>query len=371
MSDGVHNPSALSTTLDHLRWVSALAVLLGHAREVLFVPHFPPGALPVWAKALYFLTNFQKEAVIVFFVLSGVLIGGKLMDYAARPAFPLGRYAIERLTRLYVVLLPALALSLLPLLTGACTGSVGAWLASLVFLQDVAAPALSCNEPLWSLANEFWYYVLGALVVLGPRRRLAWLVAAAVMGGLLVLDNAVDGRNVALHAPIWAMGMLAFSPGVPRLRLVPAVLVLAGALVVSRLHLLDPVFWLRDAIIGAAVVLLLNAIAARPTPASPVGWGPVGWGPVRWGPVRWGRGLAGFSYSLYLTHWPVLLLIRQTVLPTPLDPMQPRSYALALAAAAVAFAVAFVFALATERQTARVRRAVMAWGVAAGRLLKV
>ena len=119
----------LSGTLDHLRWISALAVLVGHAREVLFVPHFPPDALPVWAKALYFVTNFQKEAVIVFFVLSGVLIGGKLMEYAAEPVFPLGRYAVERLTRLYVVLLPALALSLLPLVSGACIGSAGAWLA--------------------------------------------------------------------------------------------------------------------------------------------------------------------------------------------------------------------------------------------------
>lgn len=338
----------LSGALDHLRWISALAVLVGHAREMLFVPHVPVGSLPAWAKALYFLTNFQKEAVIVFFVLSGVLIGGKLMEYAAQPVFPLARYAVERLTRLYVVLLPALALSMLPLASGACTGSAGAWLAALVFLQDVAIPAPSCNEPLWSLANEFWYYVLGALVVLAPRRPLAWVGALAVVAGLLALDNAVDGRNVVLYAPLWGMGMLALSSGVPRLKLGPAVMVLLVALLLSRLHLLDPVFWLRDALIAAAMVLLLNALSARPSSPAAPGFG------------RWGRGLAGFSYSLYLTHWPVLLIIRQA-LPGPLDPTQPHSYAVALAASAFAFALAFVFALGTERQTARVRRAVMAW----------
>lgn len=352
MSDGVPNPSAspmLSGALDHLRWISALAVLFGHAREVLFIPDIPPAQLPLWAKLFYGLTNFQKEAVVVFFVLSGVLIGGKLMDYAARPEFPLARYATERLTRLYVVLLPALALSLLPLISGACTGSVGAWLSALVFLQDLVTPAPSCNEPLWSLANEFWYYVLGLLVVLGPRRPLAWLGAVGVVAGLLALDNAVDGRNVVLYAPIWAMGMLALSPGMPRLKVWIAVLVLAAALVLSRVHILDPLFWLRDAFIAAAMVLLLRAMAVRPAV------------PAAQGLARWGRGLAGFSYSLYLTHWPVLLLIRQG-LDALLDPSQPRSYAVVFAAAGGAFALAFVFAIATERQTARVRRAVMAWG---------
>lgn len=353
MSDGVHHPSAsplLSGVLDHLRWLSAVAVLLGHAREVLFVRDFPLQDLPVWAKLFYGVTNFQKEAVVVFFVLSGVLVGGKLVDYAAQPEFPVGRYAVERLTRLYVVLLPALALSLVPLLSGACAaGGMGAWLAALVFLQDIAAPAPSCNEPLWSLANEFWYYALGLLVMLGPRRPLAWLGAVAALCGLLVADNAVDGRNVVLYAPIWAMGMLALSPALPRLNPLIAAVALAVALILARTHLLDGLFWLRDVFIAAALVLLLNAVAALP---------PV---PVAPGLLRWGRGLAGFSFSLYLTHWPVLLVIRQSALHAPLNPLQPPSYAAVFVSSALAFALAFVFAWATERQTARVRRAVTAW----------
>ncbi|MBX9635252.1 MAG: hypothetical protein K2X44_09760, partial [Magnetospirillum sp.] len=164
--------------------------------------------------------------------------------------------------------------------------------------------------------------------------------------------DAVDGRNVMLYAAIWSMGMALRWPGIPRLGPVWAGMALAAALILSRLHVLDPVFWLRDIFIAAALLLLLNAIAALPSAPTPLGGG------------RWGRRLAGFSYSLYLTHWPVLLLLRQYVLSAPLDPLRVASYGVAFAAAVLAFALAFAFAWGTERQTSRIRRGLMGWRTA-------
>lgn len=333
---------AMSDLLDHLRWLSALTVLLGHARELLFPPFEQVEAPSVAVRLFYFLTNFQKEAVIVFFVLSGILICAKLGDYSRRSVFPVGRYVLDRLTRLYVVLLPAVLVALVPLATGACpSDGVWPWLASLVFLQDVAVPAPTCNEPMWSLANEFWYYALSLLAVLGLRHRWAWLAAGGLAGMIFALDQGIDGRNVVLYAPVWASGALLLTARRLRPPLGMAALLLAASLLASRLHVLDQWFWLRDFAIAVAVLALIAALAARRV-LVPDG-----------AMARFGRHMAAFSYSLYLTHWPLLLLMRQAF--GEQDPAGLAAYGVYGAAVAAALAFAYGFAALTERRTVWLR----------------
>ncbi len=62
----------------------------------------------VFLNLVYFITNLGHEAVVVFFVLSGFLIGGNLTDSMRRGSFDLVRYLIARFTRVYIVYLPAL-----------------------------------------------------------------------------------------------------------------------------------------------------------------------------------------------------------------------------------------------------------------------
>src|SRR6185369_2558000 len=53
-------------------------------------------------------------------------------------------------------------------------------LANAVFLQTIAAPTFGSDAPLWSLAYEFWYYVmfpLLMLVLLGTGSRPARIAA--------------------------------------------------------------------------------------------------------------------------------------------------------------------------------------------------
>jgi hypothetical protein len=83
------------------------------------------------------------------------------------------------------------------------------FLGNLCFVQTVSVPVYGSNGPLWSLANEFWYYVmfpLGAVALMGvleAQRRwipllqflllgllICWLPLPLVMGGLVWVMGA-------------------------------------------------------------------------------------------------------------------------------------------------------------------------------------
>ena len=71
--------------LDWLRFAAALTVVVVHVRGALLLPF---GSLPVEQRslpvaALYLLTRIGNEAVVVFFVLSGFLVGGKAFERMA------------------------------------------------------------------------------------------------------------------------------------------------------------------------------------------------------------------------------------------------------------------------------------------------
>jgi peptidoglycan/LPS O-acetylase OafA/YrhL len=66
----------LSTFLHFLRWISALTVLVWHLVVFLFVPYSQLQSPGVLLKMFYWATGFGHQAVLVFFVLSGFLVGG-------------------------------------------------------------------------------------------------------------------------------------------------------------------------------------------------------------------------------------------------------------------------------------------------------
>ena len=56
----------------------------------------------------YFVTGLGHEAVVIFFVMSGLLVGGLSLErYVARRFVP-SEFVIQRLSRIYIVLIPAL-----------------------------------------------------------------------------------------------------------------------------------------------------------------------------------------------------------------------------------------------------------------------
>ena len=178
---------------------------------------------------------------MVFFVLSGYFISASVLRDRVTGRWSWTKYSVSRLTRLYLVLVPGLLLTILfdglgliffpdsPVYSGAVRGwhhdffavadrlSVVTFMGNLMFLQTVVVPSLGSNEPLWSLSYEFWYYVLFPLGCLAFAQRtqvwarVACLVVCAILLGLL-------GKSISLYFPVWLLGTaIVLIPPIPRL----------------------------------------------------------------------------------------------------------------------------------------------------------
>jgi peptidoglycan/LPS O-acetylase OafA/YrhL len=97
--------------LDLTRGLAALVVFGGHLRSFLFVPFPQAGPLGWPWKTFYFATGLGHSAVMVFFVLSGFLIGGNVARSVRAGRWSWRDYAVKRMSRLWLVLIPALVLA--------------------------------------------------------------------------------------------------------------------------------------------------------------------------------------------------------------------------------------------------------------------
>ena len=97
--------------LNFLRATAALLVLFGHSRNWYFLKIGVVEHPSIFLKLFYFVAVLEHEAVVIFFVLSGFLIGGSLADSLQRGSFDLVRYLIARFVRIYIVYVPALILT--------------------------------------------------------------------------------------------------------------------------------------------------------------------------------------------------------------------------------------------------------------------
>ena len=202
-----------SEFLDLSRWGASILVVLTHVRslvlvdyEHVFVSH------NVAIKALYFVTNFGHAAVIIFFVISGYLVGGRTLIKARLRGFSPIDYAIHRFVRIYIVLVPAIVLGFLLDWAGSrYFDDLGLYshtgpfnisslrfsavdhltavtaLGNLLQLQTITVPPLGSNGPLWSLASEWWYYVIAGLGLAAAfSSKLSWRFVSAC-GAVLVI----------------------------------------------------------------------------------------------------------------------------------------------------------------------------------------
>ncbi len=109
-SDGTHYD-----WLDFLRFICAFIVVVGHARGFFFVDY---SALNTESKgvitaAFYGLTRIGHEAVIAFFVLSGYFVGGRAAKRISEGNFNKSDYAIDRISRVFLPLVPVVIFSAL------------------------------------------------------------------------------------------------------------------------------------------------------------------------------------------------------------------------------------------------------------------
>jgi peptidoglycan/LPS O-acetylase OafA/YrhL len=164
-----------SILLDLLRWLSAFFVVIGHLRSVIFCNYKEILHPNLFLNAFYFLTGFGHEAVIVFFILSGYLISGSLFKDLNNNLLNFKRYFINRFSRIYIVYVPAIFLTLILDQIGIYffnqsgiynhgvpissipfnildRENIQDLLGNLFMLQISYYPTIGSNGPLWSLA---------------------------------------------------------------------------------------------------------------------------------------------------------------------------------------------------------------------------
>lgn len=353
-------------SLDLARAAAAYCVVIGHCRSLVLEDWMGGGAV---AAAWYATGVFGHQAVIVFFVLSGFFVGGSAIEALRAKRFLMERYAARRVARLGVVLIPAIFVTIVcdligihwvqatTLYSGNSGSTVLAYdamrrldvftaLGNAVFLQPMIVETVGSNGALWSLSYEFWSYFLFPLLLIATLTgaSLQWRLWAA---GLVVAIMVLLSWGGILLFLIWSMGALvAFASYYePRWKLSGAygvlplgfflLVLLATATKFIPAQLKDPVLALAFA--GFLMTEVWRG-ARLPQP-----W------------AGWAQFSAGFSYSLYAVHFPVVLLAKAVVLDAGRLPFGPIGVgvqiALILLATLAAIGVWYFF----ERHTAKVQ----------------
>lgn len=368
--------------LDLLRGASALLVMLGHLRGFLFVDYSELPTANLFSKLFYFGTGLGHQAVMVFFVLSGYFVGGSVLASLTKKRFSWASYTTARLSRLWTVLIPTLLLTLFidsltvrqspasmdglhaeifcsgPSILNPAAHDPVTFLGNLFFLQTIEVPVYGTNSPLWSLANEFWYYILFPLLAFTSaaflpnlRRSSSHFFQTALCVLLLIVLFVWLPTSILKYGLIWLLGVGVWclaNASQPKLdwqstkwRIMFG-MVFAASFIASKSSL-----WIgRDWMVGLTFSLWMLTLLGP--------WARLGW----WSKTS--AALSEISYTLYIVHFPVLFFIAATVFKG--RQLQPNINSLTMFVVTALGVLAFstVWWALFERNTATVRRW-MAW----------
>ena len=311
-----------SVHLNAIRGAAALIVLIGHTKG-LFFSSFTANGRP--AQAANYIARGNRatvgeEAVIIFFVLSGYLVGGSVLRSVKNGTWSWKSYLFKRITRLWVVLIPALVfgisldalgMHLFESATSIYAGPLStlvphdllarlSWkvaAANAVFLQGILSPTAGTNNSLWSLAYEWWYYLQFPLLILAFSRAtkpfLRILYLALLLGSAMFV-----GREIVILFPTWLLGAAIAAVPITRLSKIVAIPIL-----VLSISCLVLVKWFDISKDGAAwgvaiafSLILFCAVRQRGSCRSAI---------YR----RVTEFFSDISYTLYLIHLPLAIFI--------------------------------------------------------------
>jgi peptidoglycan/LPS O-acetylase OafA/YrhL len=347
----------LSIYLDLVRFSAACVVFLIHA-----------GYERITGGALGDLGDYWNDAVMVFFVLSGFVIAFVASTSETTPS----NYLCARLSRLWSVVIPALALTVIFDYAGSRWDPRiydGAWFAADHPLWRVFANAFFVNQlwflnvrpfsngPFWSIGYEFWYYIAFAILHF-VKSRIRWV------GFIICL--CVIGPKIALLMPVWFLGVLAYKITTSHAvgERMGWALFLGSIAAYCVFHYFDvparfswrtnawlgPNFaWSSDFassyVIGALVTVNFIGLAAIQHRAASV---------LRTfeRPIRF---LAGYTFSLYLFHYPLLHFFAAVV---PFDHSKPVVATMILSAT---LGTVLIFGTFAERAKKPLRKSLSRW----------
>lgn len=294
-------------TLDTLRGIAALSVVFWHWQHFFYVGDSPAGFDPArqpFFTALTPLYQYGGLAVQLFFSISGFVFFWLFSNAIAARQIPLGRFAVDRFSRLYPLHLLSFAL-VAGLQWIYTTYNSNAFVYQYndsyhALLNLLLAPAWgfekgwSYNAPIWSVSVEVLLYASFFVICLAGRWR--WLLAAAVACvGLLLYPGSykigsgllcfyIGGLAYALLVhlrPLAGSGMaLAITTGI------------AVAAWVYQLHLAPSVnvYFVMCLCFPATLAMLAAAGMHRPALLRSTAW------------------VGDISYASYLLHFPLQLV---------------------------------------------------------------
>ena len=327
-------PEGSTLFLDGMRGVAALFVALHHGLLWLH-PGYQTGVrwhpndynrLARIILILLYPFHFGHSAVLFFFVLSGFVVhlryarkavDHKFVAFTAAPSF-----LWRRARRLYPPLLFAVALTALVDHVGSTLGytiythstpyvllnqtisvrhDAKSLAGNIAFLMESYVPVFGTDAPLWSLKYEWWFYVVYPLTWMTLRRS-AWpatsVFIVAFMLSLLHMPAAFSlPQEIASAMIIWWSGALLAEGYVGRLQFDPATLAPFALLIVLGAALNAFKYNLPDVIWGLGFVGLI-ALGLNLRMSS---W------PIRI--LTSLKPLGDCSYTLYVIHAPLLILV--------------------------------------------------------------
>lgn len=191
-----------SVYLDGVRFTAAMVVFLGHASNP-----------PISGGLFWQLYPYLQTAVMIFFVLSGYVIGYVVDNRESTPQ----SYFSSRIARIYSVVLPAL------IITAICdyigirfdevyyttykpivdTNEVPNYLLSLLLLQNIWELNWNpgTNGPFWSLSYEVVYYAIFGILFF-KKGRSRWVMASLVA--------ILSGPSIISLFPVWLFGLAVY-----------------------------------------------------------------------------------------------------------------------------------------------------------------
>ncbi|MFY0690126.1 MAG: acyltransferase [Cyclobacteriaceae bacterium] len=297
-----------STFLDLVRVISSQLVVIGHGITILDLLKYPKG--------FDWLQNF---AVLIFFILSGFLITySTVHKHQSEKRYDFQHYFIDRFTRIYTTFIPIMLFVALIDFTSILLGSdyqyknsFNFWslLGNLFMLQDfpifkdfLNITSFGSARPFWTLAIEWWIYMLFGLVFFRINRIFRNPITYIFFAICLIVpfSNLIGGRGNGLTL-YWLMGALAFymlsSDLLERfkkkssLSLLIVVIISALGRLFVVLDVYDPIF---AALIFIALTLCIYIFDG----------------------VKFNRATtriikftASYSYTLYLLHYTILMFL--------------------------------------------------------------
>lgn len=350
--------------LDGIRALMAVIVVMEHIYQALKYSDYPP-VLPKWMWNILGMFNVGQAPVVVFICLSGFVLTLPVL----KGKFDIGSFAKKRFLRIYPPYIAGLAFSLLMALSsrwlyeGSHTTAVsaGSLLTHTLLVHNFTKYITSLNGTHWTVAVEVQIYVLFALVWQPLAKRFGITIPNLLftMAPIaLTLAGCSLQYEYQLYVSYFAFGGLtalcwlkALDNGKfnARMKYVSYVghLILSsviGFIVTNRGAYASSLQAPIDVLIAIATCLIILNLSLAGTSRST--------------PIQTMKGclespflsdVASYSYSLYLIHYPVVILVCKFA--RDIVDNDFVRVALAMCGLPIAMALSKVFALIFENQS--------------------